>query len=33
MRWDSGKSALKISSTADELKSMPEWHERSAALQ
>jgi sporulation protein YlmC with PRC-barrel domain len=29
--WDAGKNALKISITADELKSMPEWHEQSAA--
>jgi hypothetical protein len=28
-RWDAGKNGFKISSTADELKSMPEWHEHS----
>jgi sporulation protein YlmC with PRC-barrel domain len=31
--WDADKNGLKISSTADELKSMPEWHEQSAAVQ
>lgn len=30
--WDAGKNGFKISSTADELKSMPEWHEQSAAV-
>ena len=31
--WDADKNGLKVSSTADELKSMPEWHEQSAAVQ
>ena len=32
-RWDARKDGFRISSTADELKSMPEWREKSAAAQ